>query len=97
MKATPQLKWLRLPAYGLYYVDSLEQSARGDYSCDIVPTFHSRFDAAAQQSILKALAWAAEGDVFDWEEVLPGLPHSGDFKRQHCRITRDRILRLLAT
>jgi len=97
MKATPQLKWLRLPAYSLYYLDSLEQSARGDYPCDIVPTFHSRFDADAQQSIVKALAWAAECDDLDWEDVLPGLPHADEFKRQHCRITRDRILKLFAT
>jgi hypothetical protein len=45
-----------------------------------------------QQSILDALEWAAQSDALDWEQVLPQLPHSPDFKRQHCRITRDRLL-----
>jgi hypothetical protein len=93
MKATEHSKWLRYPAYGLYHLDSLDQSERGAYLYDIVPTFDSRFDMVAQQSILEALAWAVECDGLNWEEVLPGLPHSTDFKREHCRITRDRILR----
>src|SRR6266404_8982945 len=93
MNATHHLTWLRYPAYGLYHLDTLEQSARGAYLYDIVPTFDSRFDTAAQQSILAALAWAADCDTLNWEEILPDLPHSDDFKRHHCKITRDRILK----
>jgi len=92
VKESDYSAWLRYPAYGLFHLDSLEQSAHGGYLYDIVPTFNSRFDAAAQQSILAALAWATDCNAMHWDEVLPGIPHSDVFKREHCRITRDRIL-----
>ena len=93
MKFKGHVAWLGYPAYGLYHLDSLEQSARGDYLYDIVPTFSSRFDSVAQQSILAALQWAANCDALNWDDILPGLPHSDDFKRQHLKITTERILR----
>jgi hypothetical protein len=77
-------------------LDSLEQSASGDYCYDFVPTFSSEFNADEQQSIIEALTWAIECDTLDWEDVLPGLQHSDDFMRQHCRITLGRILKLSA-
>jgi hypothetical protein len=96
MDTTELQAWLRYPAYGLYHLRSLEDSARGGYAYDLVPTFSERFDAESQQCILAALVWAMECDHLDWEAVLPQLPHSDDFRRQHCRITRERILETAA-
>ena len=93
MNANEHAAWLRYPAYGLYHLDSLQQSASGGYLYDIVPTFETQFDAAAQQSILTALKWALDSDTLPWEEILPGLPQSDDFKRQHFRITHERLLK----
>ena len=91
-EAVKSLAWLRYPAYGLFHLNSLAESACGGYLYDIVPDFRTRFEPAQQQSILEALAWAANAADLDWEQVLPGLPHPSDFKQQHCRITRDRLL-----
>ena len=93
MNTEEHMMWLRAPAYGLYHLDSLEESASGSYMYDIVPQFSSQFDEAAQAKILAALEWAIACDKVNWEDVLPALPHSDDFKRQHLVITRDRILK----
>lgn len=81
MENTTHLKWLRYPAYGLYHLESLEQSAAGNYCYDIVPTFGTAFNASGQYSIIAALNWALECDTLDWKDILPELPHSDGFMR----------------
>jgi hypothetical protein len=88
----PQLlKWLRFPAYSLYHVSTLEESARGEFLYDIVPTFFTRFTPAQQQGMIEALRWVAVAPEVDWERVLPSLSSSDDFRRAHLRITLERI------
>jgi len=68
---------------------------QGDYLYDIVPTFVSTFNSTEQRAILEALEWAISTTNLDFEGVLPTLPHSDDFKREHLRITKNRILKVL--
>ena len=97
MDTNELLTWLRYPAYGLYHVDSLEESATGNYLYDIVPTFLSRFTTSGQQAILTALEWASETPDLDFDAILPELPHSDDFKRKHLAITYKRLLQVQRT
>jgi len=82
---------LRYPCYGLYHIGSLAESEAGGYAYDIVPTFASRFSAAEQQHIRSALDEAMGSSSIDWEAILPDLPGSDDFKRQHLRLTWARL------
>jgi hypothetical protein len=82
---------LRYPCYGLFHLESLAESETGGYSYDIVPTFASRFSAVEQQQIRSALDEAIGSATIDWEGILPDLPGSDDFKRQHLRLTRTRL------
>jgi len=88
---------LRYPCYGLYHLDSLAESETGNYLYDIVPTFLSEFPAENRQHILSALDEAIASDKIEWEAILPELPGSDVFKRQHLRITKERLIRQVGT
>jgi hypothetical protein len=40
---------------------------------------------------------AIASDKTDWEAILPHPPGSDDFKRQHLRITKGRLIRQTGT
>lgn len=92
MENDPPYSWLRYPCYGLFHLPSLAESERGGYLYDIVPAF---CPTQERENILSALDWAEASGAIDWEAILPGLPHSDEFKRGHLRITRWRLTEAL--
>lgn len=83
-------RYLRLPAYGLYHVGTLEQSASGDFMYDMIPHFLS-YPPDLRRNIREALIWAKTAETIDWEAVLPSLPHSDSFKRAHLSNVLERL------
>jgi hypothetical protein len=80
------------PLYGLYHVRTIEESAAGGYSYDIVPTFWERYNLEEQRTIIGAMRRALVDPDIDFSEVLPNLRFTNDEIRQHLKVTLKRLL-----
>ncbi|MDH4240603.1 MAG: hypothetical protein OEW48_13665 [Phycisphaerae bacterium] len=85
------LQYLRLPLYGLYHINNIEQSSTGDYLYDIVPEFRDEYSVEEQDEIIKSMEAAITDNSMDFSEALPKLPFDDDDIRQHLRATLKRL------
>ena len=85
------IKLLRYPAYGLYYVSSLDEAETGGYSYDLVPSFTRTYSGDLQEEIIAALRWAVDRDTLEFEDILPNLPHDDEFMMRFLEITLGRL------
>ena len=46
---------LRYPLYGLYHIDTIDESSQGGYLYDMVPGFDEKFDGTLQAEIVAAI------------------------------------------
>lgn len=70
---------------------TMEESKEGGYLYDVIPTIDIRCEAEILQNISEAIQWALKLETLDWHEILPDLPHSDHFERQHLAVTLDRL------
>lgn len=85
------LQRLRLPLYGLFHINNIEQSSTGDYLYDIVPGFADEYSAEEQDEIMKTMEAAIADTTIDFSEALPNIPFNDDDIRQHLRETLRRL------
>jgi hypothetical protein len=85
------LQRLRLPLYGLFHIENIEQSSTGDYLYDIVPGFADEYSVEEQEEIMKTMETAIADTTVDFSEALPNLPFDDDDIRQHLRETLRRL------
>ena len=85
------LRRLRLPLYGLYHIDSIEQSSKGGYLYDIVPGFGDEHSPQEQDEIIKSMEAAIADATMDFSEALPRIPFDDDDIREHLRQTLRRL------
>lgn len=81
------LQSLRLPLYGLYHIENLEQSSKGGYLYDIVPGFEDKYKEKEQDEIIQSIERAIEEANIDFNEVLPNLPFSREEINFHLKET----------
>ena len=85
------LQRLRLPLYGLFHIENIEQSSTGDYLYDIVPGFTDEYSSEEQEEIMKSMEAAIADTDMDFSEALPNLGFDDDDIRQHLRETLRRL------
>jgi hypothetical protein len=85
------LRRLRLPLYGLFHIENIEQSSTGDYLYDIVPEFTDKYSPEEQDEIMKTMEAAIDDTDMDFSKALPNLGFDGDDIRQHLRETLRRL------
>ena len=85
------LKTLQLPLYGLFHIESIEQSSIGGYLYDIVPDFEHTYDATQQREIITSMEAAISDPDLDFSEVVPDSPFSNDEIRTHLEETLKRL------
>jgi len=85
------LQCLRLPLYGLFHIENIEQSSTGGYLYDIVPGFRDKYSPEEQDGIMKSMETAIADTNIDFSEVLPQIPFSDDNIRQHLSETLRRL------
>jgi hypothetical protein len=93
MKTDEVAKLLRYPLYGLYHIETIDQSSQGGYLYDIVPGFNDQFDQTLQAEMLDAIEQALRDSDFDFEASLPNLPFNNDDIRKHLSETLKRLRR----
>lgn len=93
MMRTDCIIWLRHAAYGLYHIQSLEESREGGYLYDVLDDFNQQLVEGNLHKVIESLKWALKRESMDWEEILPNLPHTDLFKRQHLEITLARLVK----
>ncbi len=64
----------------------------GGYLYDVIPAIDSQLEDGTLQNITEALEWALKCETLNWKEILPNLPHTDHFKRQHLALTLDRLV-----
>jgi hypothetical protein len=85
------LKVLQHPLYGLFHMESIEQSATGGYLYDIVPGFRENYDSRVQHEIMKAIELAISDPDIDFSQTLPGLPFNNADIKKHLAETLKRL------
>ena len=85
------LQCIRLPLYGLFHIENIEQSSTGGYLYDIVPGFRDNYSPEEQDEIMKSMEAAIADTTMDFSETLPELPFDDDDIRQHLRETLRRL------
>ena len=85
------LRLLRIPLYGLYHIENIEQSSSGGYLYDIVPEFTDKYNLEEQSEIMKAIEEAINDTTLDLSEALPNISFCDDDIRQHLRETLRRL------
>jgi hypothetical protein len=60
------LRALRYPLYGLFHMDSIEQSSTGGYLYDIVPGFRENYKPRLQSEIMEAMELAISDPHMDF-------------------------------
>lgn len=71
-----ELKYLRIPLYGLYRIDNIEEyyglnyeqwdNAKDEYTTDEL------------SGIVSALTWAVDNRAYDFKAILPNLPYDNE-------------------
>ena len=85
------LETLQIPLYGLFHIESIEQSSIGGYLYDIVPNFKDTYDTTQQREIIKSMEAAISDPDLDFSEVVSDLPFSNDEIRTHLEETLKRL------
>lgn len=93
MTSCESIMWLRHAAYGVYHIHSLKESKEGGYLYDVVSTIDMQSKNEILQNISEAIECALKCETLNWDKILPNLPHSDHFKRQHLAVTLDRLAR----
>jgi hypothetical protein len=84
-------KLLAIPLYGLYHIESIEQSSEGGYSYDIIPKFAENYTPEQQSQITTAMETAIADPDIDLTKVFPNLRFDNDQIRTHLKETLKRI------
>ena len=84
------LKPLVDPLYGLFHIESIDESATGGYLYDIVPDFKTSYTPRQQERIIGAMELAISDPDIDLSQVLPDIPFSNADIRQHLAMTLKR-------
>ena len=85
------LRCIRLPLYGLFHIENIEQSSTGGYLYDIVPEFTNKYSQEKQDEIIKSMEEAIAETNIDFSEALPNIPFNDDDIRQHLKETLRRL------
>ena len=86
-----RLKNLQIPLYGLFHIESIEQSSTGGYLYDIVPDFNDAYDSTQKRDIIASMEAAISDPDLDFSEIIPDLPFSNDEIRMHLEETLKRL------
>jgi hypothetical protein len=88
------LKPLAAPLYGLFHIESIEQSATGGYLYDIVPDFKTGYTPQQQARTIRAIEMAISDPDIDFSQLLPDIPFGDEDIKQHLANTLERLKNL---